>query len=131
MEDLDFLEEEEIQKKAPEKRCPICAKPPVEESICPNCGQRGICRYHIYTYFIDNRKDLFLSIFFYHHIYLYIGGGIMFFKKNNQKVIIFGLNNISVLLIRELSLSRDIIIITEQFERGQDESIDAEIIVKK
>lgn len=35
------------------KFCPLCGKPPVDETSCPNCGVVGICAFHVYTFFQD------------------------------------------------------------------------------
>jgi ribosomal protein L37E len=37
------------------RACPICGKPPEETTFCPNCGVEGICGYHLYKFFEDER----------------------------------------------------------------------------
>lgn len=35
------------------KYCPLCGKPPADETSCPNCGVIGICAFHVYSFFQD------------------------------------------------------------------------------
>jgi hypothetical protein len=37
--------------------CPICARPPENQSACPNCGIQGICSSHLYTFFADKNNS--------------------------------------------------------------------------
>lgn len=48
----DNAEEEGSAHKS-KKFCPLCGKPPSDETSCPNCGVIGICSFHVYTFFQD------------------------------------------------------------------------------
>ncbi|MCE1247544.1 MAG: zinc ribbon domain-containing protein [Firmicutes bacterium] len=37
--------------------CPICARPPEGTTFCPNCGLKGICSHHLYTFFSDKKNS--------------------------------------------------------------------------
>lgn len=62
--------------------------------------------------------------------YIYIGGGIMFFNNKTKKVVILGLNEISLNLARRLSSKYDIVIVAEESQVELDNTYDADVLVE-
>lgn len=46
-----------IQPNKKGNPCPICARPPEGQTVCPNCGLQGICSQHLYTFFSDKNNS--------------------------------------------------------------------------